>query len=50
MAESREDVWGEAALRAPGGPSYEFFRDLLPPDRNRTARGELVGGAPYRVS
>jgi hypothetical protein len=31
MAGSREDVWGEAAIRAPDGPSYEFFRDLLPP-------------------
>jgi hypothetical protein len=26
-------VWGEAALRQPGGPSYEFFKDLLPPLR-----------------
>jgi hypothetical protein len=25
MAEARQDVWGEAALRQPGGPSYEFF-------------------------
>src|SRR5690349_4818821 len=33
MADAREDVWGEAAIRAPGGPSYEFFRDLLPPLR-----------------
>lgn len=33
MAASREDVWGEAAIRQPGGPSYEFFRDLLPPLR-----------------
>jgi len=33
MAGSRTDVWGEAAIRAPGGPSYEFFRDLLPPLR-----------------
>src|SRR6059058_4124525 len=33
MAEAREDVWGEVALRQPGGPSYEFFRDLLPPLR-----------------
>src|SRR4051812_1993851 len=33
MADSREDVWGEAAIRAPCGPSYEFFRDLLPPLR-----------------
>jgi hypothetical protein len=33
MAASREDVWGEAALRDPDGPSYEFFKDLLPPLR-----------------
>jgi hypothetical protein len=33
MADSREDVWAEAAIRAPGGPSYEFFKDLLPPLR-----------------
>lgn len=33
MAAAREDVWGEAALRHPDGPSYEFFKDLLPPLR-----------------
>jgi hypothetical protein len=33
MAASLQDVWGEAALREPGGPSYEFFKDLLPPLR-----------------
>lgn len=33
MAAEREDVWAEAAIRAPGGPSFEFFRDLLPPLR-----------------
>jgi hypothetical protein len=33
MAAAREDVWGEAAIRERGGPSYEFFRDLLPPLR-----------------
>lgn len=33
MAAAREDVWAEAAIRRPGGPSYEFFRDLLPPLR-----------------
>ncbi|HEX5270329.1 MAG TPA: hypothetical protein VFW33_07580, partial [Gemmataceae bacterium] len=33
MAAAREDVWGEAAARRPGGPSYEFFKDLLPPLR-----------------
>src|SRR5262249_51661687 len=31
LAAAREDVWGEAAIRAPDGPSYEVFRDLLPP-------------------
>src|SRR5262245_32168187 len=31
MAAARTDVWGEAALRQPDGPSCEFFRDLLPP-------------------
>jgi hypothetical protein len=30
---TRTDVWAEAAIRQPGGPSYEFFRDLLPPLR-----------------
>jgi hypothetical protein len=29
----KEDVWAEAAIRQPGGPSYEFFRDLFPPVR-----------------
>ena len=29
----REDLWGEAAIRHPDGPSYEFFKDLLPPLR-----------------
>lgn len=33
MADARDDVWGEAAIRQPGGPSYEFFKDLLPPLR-----------------
>src|SRR5262245_22541048 len=33
MADAREDVWGEEAVRHPGGPSYEYFRDLLPPLR-----------------
>jgi hypothetical protein len=27
------DLWGEAAMRQPNGPSYEFFKDLLPPPR-----------------
>src|SRR5438874_1615004 len=30
---SRADLWGEAALRQPGGPTYEFFARLLPPLR-----------------
>ncbi|HEX4588612.1 MAG TPA: hypothetical protein VH120_01705, partial [Gemmataceae bacterium] len=30
---SRLDLWGEAALRQPGGPSYEFFAKLVPPLR-----------------
>src|SRR6476661_8150 len=33
LAAAREDVWAEAAIRQPGGPGYEFFRDLLPPLR-----------------
>jgi hypothetical protein len=33
MAKAREDVWGEAAIRQPGGPSFEFYKDLLPPLR-----------------
>lgn len=33
MMATRTDVWAEAAIRQPGGPSYEFFRDLLPPLR-----------------
>src|SRR5437762_7874054 len=33
MAASPLDLWGEAAVRQPGGPSYEFFKDLLPPLR-----------------
>lgn len=30
---SNLDLWGEAALREPDGPSYEFFARLLPPPR-----------------
>ena len=33
MAASNLDLWGEAAIRHPDGPSYEFFKDLLPPLR-----------------
>ncbi len=28
---AKEDVWGEAALKQANGPSYEFFKALLPP-------------------
>lgn len=27
------DLWGEAALAQPNGPSYEFLAPLLPPPR-----------------
>src|SRR6267142_1413085 len=30
---SKQDVYGEAAVRQPNGPSYEFFEKLLPPPR-----------------
>jgi len=30
---SPRDLWGEAALAQPNGPSYEFFAPLLPPPR-----------------
>src|SRR4051812_45784442 len=30
---ARRDVWGEAAMVQPNGPSYEFFEKLLPPPR-----------------
>ena len=30
---AKTDLWGEAALREPGGPSYAFFESLLPPLR-----------------
>src|SRR5215475_11191479 len=33
MVAAYTDVWGEAALRQPDGPSYEFFKELLPPLR-----------------
>src|SRR4051812_37070452 len=48
-AESLRDVWGEAALKLPGGPSYEAFRDLLPPLRYANTRFRhypVVLGAP----
>lgn len=31
--ESGVDLWGEAALKQPGGPTYAFFEKLLPPLR-----------------
>lgn len=33
MAAAREDVWGEAAIRHRHGPSYDFYKNLLPPLR-----------------
>jgi len=30
---SRQDVYGEAAMREPNGASYEFFEKILPPPR-----------------
>ncbi len=36
--QSSLDLWGEAALQQPGGPSYAFFARLLPPLRYVDAR------------
>src|SRR5215217_4830724 len=33
VLQSNVDIWGEAALRQPGGPTYEHFEKLLPPLR-----------------
>jgi len=30
---SKKDLWAEAAIAQPNGPSYEFFEKLLPPPR-----------------
>jgi hypothetical protein len=30
---AKRDLWGEAAIAQPNGPSYEFFAPLLPPPR-----------------
>ena len=30
---SKVDLWGEAALKQPDGPTYAFFEDKLPPFR-----------------
>lgn len=31
--QAKEDFWGHIAMQQPGGPSYEFFSQLLPPLR-----------------
>ena len=33
VVNAKLDLWGEASMSQPNGPSYEFFRDLLPPPR-----------------
>lgn len=33
VIESKLDLWGEAALAQPEGPTYEFFKSLIPPVR-----------------
>jgi hypothetical protein len=33
VVDSKQDLWGEAAMRQPNGASYEFFERLLPPLR-----------------
>src|SRR4029079_6749686 len=38
IIESKTDILGEAALKLPGGPSYEFFEKVLPPLRYVDAR------------
>ena len=46
---AKADLWGEAALGQPGGPSYEFFEKLLPPLRyvdTDFARYPIVLSAP----
>src|SRR5256885_2056106 len=30
---AKKDLWGEAAISQLNGPSYEFFKDLIPPPR-----------------
>ena len=41
VLKSKTDLWAEAALKQPGGPTYEFFEKLLPPLR--------YVEAPFRV-
>lgn len=46
---AREDVWGLAAMKQRDGPSYEFFKKLLPPLRYVNAAFRyypIVLGAP----
>jgi hypothetical protein len=38
IIESKTDIVGDAALKQPGGPSYEFFEKVLPPLRYVDAR------------
>ena len=33
VVRAKLDLWGEASMKEANGPSYEFFRDLLPPPR-----------------
>src|SRR3954447_22677835 len=33
VVKSEIDLWGEAALKQPGGPTYDYFAKLLPPLR-----------------
>src|SRR5690348_17038172 len=41
VIKSKVDLWGEAALKQPEGPTYEFFENKLPPFR--------YVEAPFRV-
>ena len=53
MAESLQDVWGEAATELPGGPSFQAFRDLLPPLRYTNTQFRdypIVLSAPWRAA
>src|SRR2546430_471110 len=46
---SKDDLWGDAAMRQPNGASYEFFEPLLPPLRYVNADFHyypIVLGAP----
>src|SRR5688572_31707843 len=39
---AKRDVWGEALLRAPGGPTYERARRYLHPLLHARARGKTA--------